>query len=116
MYKILGSFCIFFLLCQTSMANDQVRDPTTPLGHVTVSTAQAINPWVLSAVLISPGRKLAVINGSTLREGQILPESAGTKVQRILAQTVIVQRGDQTWVLKLSPGVVKKHSSIQQNN
>lgn len=115
MYKILGSFCIFFL-CHVSVADDQVRDPTTPLGHVSVSTAQATNSLVLSAVLISPGRKLAVINGSTLREGQTLPASAGTKVQRILAQTVILQQGNQTWVLKLSPSVVKKHSSIQQNN
>lgn len=116
MFKLLGSFCVFFWSCQACIANDQVRDPTTPLGHVSASNAQVINQWVLSAVLVSPGRKLAVINGSTLREGQILPASAGTKVQRILAQTVILQRGDQTWVLKLSPGVVKKHPSIQQNN
>lgn len=116
MYKIFGSFFVFFLLCQYSMADDQVRDPTTPLGHVSASGAQVTNQWVLSAVLVSPGRKLAVINGSTLREGQMLPESSGAKVQRILAQTVILQRGDQTWVLKLSPSVIKKHSSIQQNN
>lgn len=116
MYKILlQSFCIFFVFSGFANAQD-VRDPTAPLGYVGGASATKDNQWILNAVLVSPGRKLAVINGNTLREGQLLPGSNDTKVQRILAQTVVLQQGGQTWVLKLSPSVIKKHSSIKQNN
>ncbi|WP_331346066.1 hypothetical protein [Cellvibrio sp. UBA7661] len=121
MCNTLGNYCFFFILCaalfNTQKLNAQdVRDPTAPLGHVASTNAASGNNWVLDAVLVSPGRKLAVVNGNTLREGQTIPESNGIKVQRILAQTVVLQQGSRTWVLTLSPSVVKKHSSIKQNN
>jgi MSHA biogenesis protein MshK len=59
--------------------------------------------------LISPRRKLAIINGSTLREGQVVPGSADVRVQRILAQAVVLQQADKTWVLRLSPSILKRH-------
>lgn len=99
----------------SSQTSAEVRDPTAPLGHVSSNMAQG-KQWILDAVLVGQGRKLAVINGNTLREGQPIPGSNGIKVQRISAQTVVLQQGSQTWALRLSPSVIKKHSSIQQNN
>ncbi|WP_049629547.1 hypothetical protein [Cellvibrio sp. pealriver] len=121
MYNTFANYCIFSMLCaalfSTQELNAQdVRDPTAPLGHVASANAASGENWVLDAVLVSPGRKLAVINGNTVREGQTIPGSNGTKVQRILAQTVVLQQDSQTRVLTLSPGVVKKNSSIKQNN
>lgn len=96
-------------------ANNDVRDPTIPLGYVSSLKVAASAPeWVLDSVLISPKRKLAIINGQTLREGQTLPGSSTTesnaiKIQRILPQTVVLQQGEKTWALRLSPSVVKRH-------
>lgn len=98
-----------------SQTSTEVRDPTAPLGHINKSTTQG-SRLTLDAVLVGEGRKLAVINGNTLREGQLVPGSNDIKVQRISAQAVMLQQGSKTWALTLSPSVIKKHSSIQQNN
>lgn len=113
MYRILTT--IFFVLLPggSLLANEtnapDVRDPTTPLGHVVSNaTKNGAQHFALNSVLISPQRKLAIINGSTLREGQTVPGSGNVKVQRILAQAVVLQQADQTWVLRLSPSIVKR--------
>jgi MSHA biogenesis protein MshK len=87
-------------------ANTGVRDPTTPLDYsnVPASNAQALK-LELHSVLISHQRKLAIINGNSVREGQQIPGAAGVKVQRILPQKVLVQQGDKIWAISLSPSV-----------
>ncbi len=113
MYKIFVTL-LGLLFSAGALANEansiDVRDPTTPLGHIAPSAsgsnAQAIS---LTSILISPQRKLAIINGATLREGQLVPGSGNVKVQRISAQAVVLQRADQTWVLRLSPSILKRH-------
>ncbi|PUA27052.1 MAG: hypothetical protein B0W54_19675 [Cellvibrio sp. 79] len=107
MYKWLIVFSLS-TMCAGLLAEplSDVRDPTTPLeyradrGGVTSETE-----WVLDSVLISAKRKLAIINGETLREGQTLPGSNSIIIQRILPQTVVLQQGEKTWVLKMSPSV-----------
>ncbi len=114
MYKLITSFFCLLSLSVSVLANDtnglDVRDPTTPLGHVaTNATNNGAHQFTLNSILISPQRKLAIINGSTLREGQTIPGSTNVKLQRISAQAVVLQQADQTWVLRLSPSVVKRH-------
>lgn len=83
-----------------------LRDPTTPLDYtVDVRGAGGETEWVLDSVLISNKRRLAIINGETLREGQLLPGSNEIKIQRILPQTVMLRQGEKTWALKMSPSV-----------
>lgn len=113
MYNIIASM-IFLLASGSLLANEtnvpDVRDPTTPLGHVTATASASGAPqFALNSILISPQRKLAIINGSTLREGQTLPGTGNVKVQRISAQAVVLQQADQTWVLRLSPSIMKRH-------
>lgn len=113
MYKIIASI-ICLLASGSLLANENtvpdVRDPTTPLGHVATSaTTRGAQQFALNSILISPQRKLAIINGSTLREGQTVPGTGNVKVQRISAQAVVLQQADQTWVLRLSPSIMKRH-------
>jgi MSHA biogenesis protein MshK len=113
-YKIIVSSLCLLLLSVRVLANDvsaqDVRDPTMPLGHVAASaTNNGAQQFTLNSILIGPQRKLAIINGSTLREGQAIPGSANVKVQRISAQAVVLQQADQTWVLRLSPSIMKRH-------
>lgn len=114
MYKFIASIVGMLLLSASLLANEtnglDVRDPTTPLGHIAINaTASGATQFSLNSILISPQRKLAVINGNTLREGQTLPGTGNVKVQRISAQAVVLQQADQTWVLRLSPSIMKRH-------
>lgn len=119
MYNTIAStFALLFfsvIVCANVGANEidniDVRDPTTPLGHIAISEAAVSDEqkFSLNSILISPQRKLAIINGATLREGQLVPGSGNVKVQRISAQTVVLQRADKTWMLRLSPSITKRH-------
>jgi MSHA biogenesis protein MshK len=111
--RTLVGLCMLVLVNGVCLADDQVRDPTTPLGHTATAVEEGASPLVLNSVLIGPGRKMAVINGMTVRVGQTLPGFSATKVQRISAQTVVLQQDGKTLVLTLSPSVVKKNSSNQ---
>lgn len=90
-------------------ASNPVRDPTKPLGYAVSPGVAASTGYKLSSVLISPQRKHAVINGLTLREGQVIPDSDGVIVKRISPQTVVLQQNTKTWALRLSPSVVIRH-------
>lgn len=90
-------------------ASNLVRDPTKPLGYAAAPGIVASASYTLSSVLISPQRKHAVINGVTLREGQVIPGSDGVIVKRISPQTVVLQQHTKTWALRLSPSVVIRH-------
>lgn len=114
MYKFTASIFCMLLLSANVLANEtnglDVRDPTTPLGHIATSaTTNGVQQFYLNSILISPQRKLAIINGNTLREGQTVPGSGNVKVQRISAQAVVLQQADQTWVLRLSPSIIQRH-------
>lgn len=89
--------------------SETLRDPTKPLGHRTAPQGQHNSAYNLNSVLISAQRKQAVINGVTLREGQVIPDSGGVLVKRISPQTVVLQQGAKTWALKLAPSVVIRH-------
>lgn len=109
--SLLGvALCSGSPMAQTASAEvSELRDPTTPLGLRASASSTTTNPvLILSSVLISPQRKVATINGVLLREGQVVPGTAGIKVQRIASQTVVVQQASKTWALRLSPSVVKR--------
>lgn len=104
------------LFAQETTSTDQTattvsfRDPTTPLGYTAgVAGSLANSHYRLNSVLLSAQRKHAVINGVTLREGQVIPGSAGVVVKRISPQTVVLQQDVKTWALRLSPSVVIRH-------
>jgi MSHA biogenesis protein MshK len=59
----------------------------------------------LQSVLISPQRKLAVIDGRTVPLGG---EVDGAKLVAITEGGVTLRRGSQTQTLRLNPGVQKK--------
>jgi MSHA biogenesis protein MshK len=112
-YKIIAS-CLCAALFSSQVVAEpntsDVRDPTMPLGHITASASgKAVQQFTLNSILISPQRKLAIINGNTLREGQLIPGSANVKVQRISAQGVVLQHADEIQVLRLSPSIIKRH-------
>lgn len=87
------------------------RDPTRPLGYSAVGkgTGTKAATLRLSSVLISAQRKLAIINGHSLREGQSIPGSHGVTLASIKPQGVVLQQAGRTWELRLAPSVIKKN-------
>ena len=84
------------------------RDPTQPLGYKTPQAGKvAAQALRLSSVLISAQRKLAIINGHSLREGQIIPDSNGVRLVQINTQGVVLAQGKRQWSLRLAPSVIK---------
>ncbi len=116
MYKAIVTSLFVMLLCSSVWASAplessvrDVRDPTTPLGYSPMGTQAGEKQFALNSILVSERRKLATINGKALREGEIIPGSAGVKVQRIFRQAVVLQQADKTWVLRLSPSILTRH-------
>jgi MSHA biogenesis protein MshK len=90
---------------------EQERDPTRPLGYSAVGKVNGAKATTLrlSSVLISAQRKLAIINGHSLREGQSIPDSNGVILASIKPQGVVLQQAGRTWELRLAPRVIKKN-------
>lgn len=83
-----------------------LSDPTRP------PNAQAAGPdgagatgTQLQSVLISQGRRLAIINGATVALGETVGEA---KVVKITETEVVLQKGSETEVLRLYPGIDKQ--------
>lgn len=87
------------------------RDPTRPLTYSAGGKHAETQGVVLrlSSVLISTQRKLAIINGQTLHEGQTIPGANGARLISINQQGVVVQQDGQTRELRIAPHVIKKN-------
>lgn len=112
MFKfIVGSVFVFLTICTFAQetGSSEVRDPTSPLNFRSDSAQQAATHFTLNSILVSPQRRVAIINGSTVREGQTIPGSRDVKVQKISTRAVVLQQANKTWVLNLAPSVVKRH-------
>jgi MSHA biogenesis protein MshK len=85
-----------------------LRDPTRPPdigGAQPLSEATAASATRLQSVLISSGRKLAVIDGQTVPLGGRIADAT---VVEISAGQVVLRRGAETQTLKLHPAADKK--------
>jgi MSHA biogenesis protein MshK len=106
------------LLSLAAPAPAQLEDPTRPPPSLATPPAPPAEDkvgetsWVLSSILISPSRRLAVINGRTLAPGDKLGDAV---VREIRPSGVRLQRGDETVTLPLLPAPVKapRHAGEQ---
>ena len=80
-------------------------DPTRPPSASVSDPAPSGESSRLQSVLISPGRKLAVIDGRTVMLGGRVGDA---RVVAIAPAQVTLQRGGAYQTLKLHPGIEKK--------
>ena len=94
-------------LSMASVQAQALTDPTRPPHADPAGSLQdsAVQGTQLQSVLISPTRRLAIINGTMVPLGGMLGES---KVVKITETEVVLQKGSETEVLKLFPGVEKQ--------
>jgi MSHA biogenesis protein MshK len=104
-YKL---FILLLFVASPILADtEKLRDPTMPMGQVVATQA---NPEVvlnLNSILISSQRRVAVINGQALRQGDTIKGSA-FHVVSIKNNSVTVQSNNTTRVLSLVDSKVKK--------
>jgi len=102
-----GALTAFVLLAAAAGSHAQALvDPTRPPNAI-ASTDAAPGPAEnqLQSVLISQGRRIAVINGETVPLGGRIGDAT---VVRISATEVTLKRGDDLEVLGMFNGIEKK--------
>lgn len=87
------------------MLPDPTRPPVMALPGGSVTEAKGSGESVLQSVLISPGRKEAIIDGQTVPLGGRFRES---RLIRIGEGEVVLQTGGALRTLKLYPAVDKR--------
>lgn len=93
---------------KAQVLSDPTRPPATYGAPSATSPSAADEPppgTQLQSVLLSRGRKLAVINGTTVPLGGMVGEA---KLVKITETEVTLKKGDETEVLKMFPGVEKR--------
>jgi len=106
----------FALLC-TAPVRAELGDPTRPADYKKQSEAPqaaavVAEKWALTSVLISPQRRVAIVNGRAVQEGDTVGSS---RIVQIRTSEVLLQRDGKQIVVSLLPSAVKttKH---QKNN
>jgi len=113
--RLIAALCALGALLAGSSASQAalaqpLGDPMRPPAMPGPSPAQAAGESApaaarLQSVLISPGRRVAVIDGRVVRLGERIGDAT---LVAISASQVVLQRAEGRETLKLSPGVEKK--------
>lgn len=101
--------CFLLMLISASLIADtgKLRDPTTPMGQSVTTRESSIVVLNLNSVLISNQRRVAVINGQALRQGEEI-KGSGFRVVSIKTNSVTVQSNNAKRELSLVDSKVKK--------
>jgi MSHA biogenesis protein MshK len=88
-------------------------DPTSPYGNAPASTQRHHGGLQLQSTLVSPGRRLAIINGRTYRVGDPV---GSLVVKEIQPYEVVLTGSGKTTRLRLLPGGTKVPSTTRKAN
>lgn len=108
---IQGGFLLLMLAAAPAGFAESFSDPTRPpasLGLVQEGISAAASGPVLQSVLISPGRRVAIISGKTVSIGEKFGEA---RVVKITESEVLLRNGTDLQTLKLFPGIEKRLTS-----
>ena len=92
-------------------ARTSLNDPTQPTGTVAGHRSPA-GHWHLSSTLVGPGRRVAVINGHTLGEGDRLGPA---RVKRIDHGRVQLNVDGRTLILHLVPQDARRKTARKRS-
>lgn len=107
---IVGCIACSGLLMQVARAQ-ALADPTRPPRQLEQGAAgMAIAGPVLQSILISPGRRLAVISGQTVRLGE---QFDGARLIKVTEGEVVLRKGSELQTLKLFPDIQKQMTSAR---
>jgi len=86
-----------------------LEDPTRPASPVRHVPTHASQPgqggWLLNSTLVGPNRRIAVINGAQVSEGESV---SGARVVQIHKSYVLLETAGRSIKLQLLPGSIRK--------
>jgi len=86
-------------------------DPTRPLGYEQTAGESTNNAGEtsirLNSILFGNERKIAIINGQQLREGDII-KGIGARVKKIEPDAVTLQQSKKIWRVPLNTRIIRK--------
>lgn len=108
---VLAVLCVLACGLAAAPAAGRLADPTRPPGYG--GDGQFQRPWNLTSILVSPRRRLAVINGEVVREGGRID---GMTVIRIRDDRVILKGlgGRETVPLVVRPVKTPAHGEAER--
>lgn len=92
------------LLSSTAFALHDPTRPTDPVLYFGQGNDTGSSGWSLQSILSSPHRRIAIINGTRVREGERI---GSAKVVSIQASHVLLNTGERTLTLRLLPESIK---------
>jgi MSHA biogenesis protein MshK len=102
------SSCALLILGLTmSGGANALQDPTRPAdpgAYFDGAGKHSNGGWSLQSILSSPERRIAIINGTSVREGDRI---GNARVVRIQAKKVLLKSGGRTLTLRLLPESIK---------
>ena len=103
MSRALALACLLAAAGSAYAAEPAMHDPTQPFraaaGGETAAPASGPQPrFKVTAVLVSPTRRVAIVNGHALQEGQRI---AGAEIVKIDARSVQLREGNREFVVQL---------------
>ena len=108
----MAAACAVLILISACAHAQELTDPTRPPASIAAPPAlsgEKLNTIPeLQSVLISPTRRVAVIDGQTVALGEKFGEA---RVVRIAEDEVVLRNGQDRQVLKLFPMVEKRRKS-----
>ena len=103
---VLAAFLLATPACAQGLS-DPTRPPTAPLAATDAGADTAASQ--LQSVLISPDRRLAVINGKTVALGDRVGDATLTQINET---GVVLKRGDLLERVPLLPGIAKQPARV----
>jgi MSHA biogenesis protein MshK len=105
---------LFVLVCLAVCAGAsraELQDPTQPPAYQSarpVSGDPKTPDLVVSSILVSPGRRVAVVNGHTVTRGDVVGDARVIEIRR---DSVRLERAGRSFSLALVPVTVKQPST-----
>jgi MSHA biogenesis protein MshK len=103
----LGGLMALLLLSGLPLVAAALEDPTRPpdfVGGANGAKQGQAPSWQVSSILISKDRRMAVVNGKTVRQGD---QVGSARVVRISPTAVTLRTSIETFTVKLLPAQVK---------
>lgn len=100
-------FALLLLGPGLSSSVQALKDPTQPTdpgNYYGSSRKHSATSWSLQSILSSPQRRIAVINGTRVKEGDRIGPA---RVVRIRDSHVLLNTGGRTLTLRLFPEAIK---------
>ncbi len=100
---------LFSLFTALPLSADGLFDPTRPATKQQSTTsnygAALVRTWKLESTLVASDRRVAVINGMLVSEGELVD---GARVIKIRKLDVLIQTPTRRMTLQLLPDIIKK--------